>query len=104
VHGRTVIDVNNLSNTDNTAITITPSGAHALQDLLPGASVVKAFNTVFSSLQANPVVDGVHLDGFYAGDGKKPRGRSALFSLRWAIDRSTRGRSRWRERSRSWAC
>jgi predicted dinucleotide-binding enzyme len=68
LRGRTVIDVNNLTNSDNTAITATPSGAQALQDLLPGALVVKAFNTVFSSLQASPIVEGVQLDGFYAGD------------------------------------
>jgi predicted dinucleotide-binding enzyme len=30
--------------------------------------VVKAFNTVFASRLNDPVLDGVPLDGFYAGD------------------------------------
>jgi predicted dinucleotide-binding enzyme len=30
--------------------------------------VVKAFNTVFASRLNDPVIDGVPLDGFYAGD------------------------------------
>jgi predicted dinucleotide-binding enzyme len=30
--------------------------------------VVKAFNTVFASRLNDPVIDGIPLDGFYAGD------------------------------------
>lgn len=30
--------------------------------------VVKAFNTAFAARQADPVVDGIQLDGFVAGD------------------------------------
>lgn len=36
--------------------------------LLPEVPVVKAFNTVLASCLGNPVVDGIALDGFYAGD------------------------------------
>ena len=36
--------------------------------LLPGAHVVKAFNTLFASHQSDPIADGVQLDGFVAGD------------------------------------
>ena len=36
--------------------------------MAPNARVVKAFNTVFAAHQADPVVDGIHLDGFVAGD------------------------------------
>lgn len=46
------------------------SAAAGIQLLVPQASVVKAFNTVFASRLADPVVDGVPLDGFYAGDDK----------------------------------
>ena len=34
----------------------------------PDAFVVKAFNTLFASLLANPVIDGIQLDGLYASD------------------------------------
>jgi predicted dinucleotide-binding enzyme len=35
---------------------------------MPGAIVVKAFNTVLGKRITDPVVDGVRLDGLYAGD------------------------------------
>ena len=40
----------------------------ALRVLAPEARFVKAFNTVFASRLTDPVVDGVPLDGYYAGD------------------------------------
>jgi predicted dinucleotide-binding enzyme len=42
--------------------------AEAIQLLAPGTRVVKAFNTVFAGRLNDPVVNGVPLDGFYAGD------------------------------------
>jgi NADPH-dependent F420 reductase len=44
------------------------SVAEEIPVLLPGAIVVKAFNTVLGRRITEPVVDGVQLDGFYAGD------------------------------------
>lgn len=44
------------------------SGAELVQQQLPEARVVKAFNTVLAANQATPSVDGVQLDGFVAGD------------------------------------
>lgn len=44
------------------------SGAELVQQQLPQAKVVKAFNTVLAANQASPTVDGVQLDGFVAGD------------------------------------
>lgn len=44
------------------------SGAELVQQHLPRAKVVKAFNTVLAANQASPSVDGVQLDGFVAGD------------------------------------
>jgi 8-hydroxy-5-deazaflavin:NADPH oxidoreductase len=42
--------------------------AEELQDRLPRSKVIKAFNTLFASRQAEPLVAGVPADGFVAGD------------------------------------
>jgi len=42
--------------------------AEAILLLAPDTPVVKAFNTVFAGPLNDPVVNGVPLDGFYAGD------------------------------------
>jgi predicted dinucleotide-binding enzyme len=64
--GKVVVDVSNRPTPD-------PSGAptslaEELQTQLPGSTVVKAFNTAFASLQANPSVSGTAADGFVAAD------------------------------------
>lgn len=66
--GKTVVDATNVLNSHMTGISAERSGAEELQDWLPGSSVVKAFNTVFASMQAEPVAQGMPLDGLYAGD------------------------------------
>ena len=45
-----------------------PSNAELMQRMAPNARVVKAFNTIFASHQADPAIDGAQLDGFVAGD------------------------------------
>jgi 8-hydroxy-5-deazaflavin:NADPH oxidoreductase len=64
--GKVVVDVSNRQ-TPNPAGSAT-SAAEELQARLPNSKVVKAFNTLFASRQANPEVGGLKADGFVAGD------------------------------------
>ena len=64
--GKVVVDVSNRPTPDASATGT--SAAEELQARLPDASVVKAFNTAFATRQSDPNVDGVHADGFVAGD------------------------------------
>jgi NADPH-dependent F420 reductase len=70
VRGKPVIDVSNPINADMSGLATEggPSAAERLAALLPDASVVKAFNTVFASVQANPDVQAVTADAFVASD------------------------------------
>ena len=64
--GKVVIDVSNrpTPSPDGTPTSI----AEELQRDVPGAHVVKAFNTAFASRQANPEIGGIAPDGFVAAD------------------------------------
>jgi NADPH-dependent F420 reductase len=67
--GKVVIDVTNTSVSSVTELAPNAaSAAEAFAAWLPGAHVVKAFNTAFAGRMANPVQDGRPLDGFVAGD------------------------------------
>lgn len=44
------------------------SAAEELQQLLPNAKVVKAFNTTFAADFSSPVIDGKNVDAFIAGN------------------------------------
>lgn len=70
VAGKPVIDVSNRMafGADGPTIDNGPSNAERLAKWIPEASVVKAFNTLFSSNQVAPTVDGIQLDGFVASD------------------------------------
>jgi len=69
--GKVVIDATNPLKPDYSGLAVSGrSGAEEVQDLLPGAKVVKAFNTTFASNQATGSVDGLQLDGFHASDDK----------------------------------
>jgi len=70
VNGRIVVDATNRMSfgANGPDIDTTTSNAEELAALLPGASVVKAFNTVFASHQSDPIAEGVQLDGYVAGD------------------------------------
>jgi NADPH-dependent F420 reductase len=67
--GAVLVDTSNPADEDREVI-LRASGSlsEAIVLLAPGARVVKAFNTIFASRLNDPVVDGVPLDGFYAGD------------------------------------
>jgi NADPH-dependent F420 reductase len=67
--GKVVVDATNpLNATYSDLVTSGVSAAEQLQAQLPGASVVKAFNTVFASRHGNPTEGGAPLDAFIAGD------------------------------------
>ena len=73
VAGMTVIDTTNPVKPDYSGLA-TPgsSAAEEFQRLLPDAKVVKAFNTIFASNQANPTPD---IDGYVAADDDKAKQR-----------------------------
>jgi NADPH-dependent F420 reductase len=74
VAGRIVVDPTNPLEPDLSGVLeATLSVAEEIAILLPGAFVVKAFNTVLGRRLAEPVVDGVRLDGFYAGDDERAK-------------------------------
>lgn len=68
--GKPVIDVSNRISfgAAGPEIDTTSSNAEELARLLPRSSVVKAFNTLFASNQADPITDGIQLDGYVASD------------------------------------
>ena len=70
VAGKVVIDATNTLKPDYSGLATGdgPSGAELLAAALPGARVVKAFNTLFAANQGNPRALGTTLDALYATD------------------------------------
>jgi hypothetical protein len=70
VDGMVIVDVTNRMSfgANGPDMDTTTSNAEELARLLPGARIVKAFNTLFATNQAEPVLDDVQLDGYVAGD------------------------------------
>jgi NADPH-dependent F420 reductase len=68
--GKVVIDVTNPLKADYSGLSTEggPSGAERIADVAGAANVVKAFNTVFASVQANPRINGQPADALIAGD------------------------------------
>lgn len=75
VRGKIVIDATNPLRPDMSGLVTDggPSAAERIQEWLPAARVVKAFNTVLVANQADPVVEGEPVDGFAAGDDEQAR-------------------------------
>ncbi len=73
--GKIVVDATNPINADSTGlVTGERSGAEEIQDKVPGARVVKAFNTALAARQADPqVMGGLRLDGYVAGDDEEAK-------------------------------
>lgn len=65
VAGKPVVDTSNPMTADLAGSASETSAAEELQAQLPDAHVVKAFNTIFASNQANPRPE---VDGYVAGD------------------------------------
>ena len=71
VAGKPVVDVTNPMKPDFSGLaTEGTSAAEEFQKRLPEARVVKAFNTIFASRQANPSRE---IDGYVAGDDEKAK-------------------------------
>jgi NADPH-dependent F420 reductase len=67
--GKVLIDTTNpLAAGLEGLVTYERSGAELIQDRLPEAKVVKAFNYAFAEQMADPNVGGVAIDGYVAGD------------------------------------
>jgi 8-hydroxy-5-deazaflavin:NADPH oxidoreductase len=82
--GKIVVDATNPLNADYSDLAISEgSAAEEVQGKFPGARVVKAFNSTFAARQADPVVDGVPVDGFVAGDDESAK--ATVLSLVEAI-------------------
>ena len=70
VAGKTIVDVTNPIKPDFSGLATDSSAAEVFQHRLPDAHVVKAFNTIFSTNQANPTRE---IDGYVAGDDEKAK-------------------------------
>jgi predicted dinucleotide-binding enzyme len=80
VKGKLVIDAMNPLKPDYSGLATEngPSGAEIVAAALPGAVVVKAFNTLFASVQGDPDAHGLTLDGFYATDDQDAKGEVGI--------------------------
>ena len=75
--GKIVIDPTNPVKSNMTGLETQggPSAAENLQVWLRGAHVVKAFNTLFARVQADPRIHGVEVDALFATDDEDARAR-----------------------------
>jgi NADPH-dependent F420 reductase len=83
--GKVLIDATNPLKADYSGLaTNGASGAEEIQAQVPGARVVKAFNTAFAARQTDPkVAGGLRADGYVAGDDEDAK--TAVLGLVEAI-------------------
>lgn len=78
LNGKVLIDVTNPLTPDYSGLSVgfTTSAAEEIQKLVPGAKVVKAFNTTFAEVYAtqNPVIRGSKIAIFIAADDNEAKG------------------------------
>jgi NADPH-dependent F420 reductase len=78
--GKVIVDVTNRVNIQDPGRFLDgTSAAEQIQNRVPKAHVVKAFNYAFASRMAEPRVDGTQLDGFVAGDDKAAKEKALEF-------------------------
>jgi 8-hydroxy-5-deazaflavin:NADPH oxidoreductase len=76
VVGKVVIDATNPIGADGSLATAGgPSAAEHFAEWLPGAHVVKAFNTLFARVQADPKTHGAVIDALFATDDPGARAK-----------------------------
>ncbi|MET3919338.1 NAD(P)-binding domain-containing protein [Arthrobacter sp. UYEF20] len=81
--GKIVIEISNPINTDTFDSLVVAPGSSAAEEiaaLLPGATVVKAFNTTFAGPLAAGAAGGQPLDVFIASDSEEARNQVAAFA------------------------
>jgi predicted dinucleotide-binding enzyme len=82
LRGKVLVDITNPVNADADGL-VTPDGSYGAQEIAEaapaGAHVVKAFNTVFSSVLAAAPAEGLPLDVFLAGDDAGAKARVSAF-------------------------
>ena len=83
--GKVVIDVSEPVTPDMSGLATDdgPSAAERLAERLAGAKVVKAFNTVFATVQAQPELHGLAADTFVAADD--PEAKQTVMRLAASI-------------------
>lgn len=76
--GKVVIDASNPLRPDYSGLATAdgPSGGERIAAIMPGAHLVKAFNTVFAGVQSSPASLGTTLDALFATDDD---GAAAIF-------------------------
>jgi len=70
VAGKTIVDVSNPLTADYSGLATSTSAAEELQQRLPDANLVKAFNTIFATNQGSPRRE---VDGFVAANDAKAK-------------------------------
>lgn len=79
--GKVVVDVTNRVNAQEPGKVLDGTSiAEHIQERVPGASVVKAFNYAFASRMADPNINGTPIDAFVAGDDKEAKRKALEFA------------------------